>query len=53
MTAGFERFDPSPSGSYRLVLTYDDPSQARGKGSADSDIVEVSYLDIVHDDRVV
>jgi uncharacterized protein YndB with AHSA1/START domain len=53
MTARFERFDPSPGGSYRLALTYNDPSQARGKSSADSDIVEVRYLDIVHDDRVV
>lgn len=53
MTATFERFDPRPGGSYRLILTYDDPTGAPGKSSADSDIVEVRYLDIVPDARVV
>jgi uncharacterized protein YndB with AHSA1/START domain len=54
MTARFERFDPSPGGSYRLVLTYADPAAApRGKSSADSDIVDVRYLDIVPSNRVV
>ena len=28
MTARFERFDPTPGGSYRLVLTYVDPAGA-------------------------
>jgi uncharacterized protein YndB with AHSA1/START domain len=53
MTARIERFDPTPGGSYRLVLTYTDPVAARGKSSADSDIVEARYLDIVPNDRVV
>jgi uncharacterized protein YndB with AHSA1/START domain len=53
MTARFERFDPTPGGSYRLVLTYTDPRGAPGKSSTGSDIVEVRYLDIVPDDRVV
>jgi len=53
MTGRFERFDPRPGGSYRLVLTYADPAAARGKTSADSDVVEVRYVDIVPDDRVV
>ena len=53
MTATFERFDPRPGGSYRLLLTYDDPTDARGKTSTDSDIVEVRYLDIVPNARVV
>jgi len=53
MTGTFERFDPRPGGSYRLVLTYDDPSGAPGKSSADSDIVEVRYLAIERDARVV
>jgi uncharacterized protein YndB with AHSA1/START domain len=53
MTGTFEQFDPRPGGSYRLVLTYDDTSGARGKSSADSDIVEVRYLAIVPDARVV
>lgn len=53
MTARFERFDPRPGGSYRLVLTYADPADSRGKSSADSDIVETRYVDIVPNVRVV
>jgi len=53
MTARFERFDPRPGGSYRLVLTYVDPAAARGKSSADSDVVETRYVDIVPNVRVV
>jgi uncharacterized protein YndB with AHSA1/START domain len=53
MTATFERFDPRPGGSYRLILVYEDPTDAPGKSSVDSDVVEVRYLDIVPDDRVV
>jgi uncharacterized protein YndB with AHSA1/START domain len=53
MTARFERFDPTPGGSYRLVLTYADPTDARGKSSAESDIVEARYVAIVPGDRVV
>jgi uncharacterized protein YndB with AHSA1/START domain len=53
MTARFERFDPTPGGSYRLVLMYTAPTDPRGKSSADSDIVEARYIDIVPDDRVV
>ena len=53
MAARFERFDPTPGGSYRLVLTYADAAGARGKSSADSDVVEARYVEIVPDDRVV
>jgi uncharacterized protein YndB with AHSA1/START domain len=53
MIASFERFDPRPGGSYRLVLTYVDASRAPGKATADSDIVEARYLDIVPGVRVV
>jgi len=53
MTARFERFDPTPGGSYRLVLTYADPTDSRGKSSSGSDIVEARYVDIVRNDRVV
>jgi uncharacterized protein YndB with AHSA1/START domain len=53
MTARFERFDPRPGGSYRLVLTYADPADAVPKSSADSDIIEARYVDIVPNDRIV
>jgi uncharacterized protein YndB with AHSA1/START domain len=53
MTARFEQFDPRPGGSYRLVLTYTDASRGTGKATADSDIVEARYVDVVPDVRVV
>lgn len=53
MTASFERFNPVRGGSYRLELTYTDPAGAPGKSSADSDVVEVHYLDIAPNVRVV
>jgi len=53
MTARFERFDPTPGGSYRVVLTHVDPTGSPGKTSADSDVVEVRYVDIVLDEHVV
>ena len=53
MSATFERFDPRPGGTFRLVLTYDDPPDVGGKSTPDSDVVEARYLDIVPDVRVV
>src|SRR6478735_7262952 len=42
-----------PGGSYRLVLTYAAASGARGKATADSDIVEARFVDVVPGVRVV
>ena len=53
MSGRFERFDARPGGSYRLVLTYDDPATARGKTTADSDVVEARFVDVVPGQRVV
>jgi uncharacterized protein YndB with AHSA1/START domain len=53
MSGRFERFDARPGGSYRLVLTYADPSGAPGKATADSDIVETRFVDMVPGQRVV
>jgi uncharacterized protein YndB with AHSA1/START domain len=53
MTGRFERFDPVPGGSYRLILTYVDPAGAGAKSSADSDIVEARFVDIVRNNRVI
>jgi len=53
MIGRFERFDARPGGSYRMVLTYADASGAPGKATADSDIVEARFLDIVPGERVV
>jgi len=53
MSGRFERFDARPGGSYRLVLTYDDASTAPGKATADSDITEARFVEIVPGVRVV
>lgn len=53
MSARFERFDPRPGGSYRLVLSHADASGAPGKTAPDSDVVEARYVEIVPERRVV
>jgi uncharacterized protein YndB with AHSA1/START domain len=53
MTGRFERFDARPGGSYRMVLTYGDASGSPGKATADADIVEARFVDIVPLLRVV
>ena len=53
MTASFERFDPRPRGSYRLVLSYAEATRAQGKVAGDTDIVEARFVDVVPNVRVV
>ena len=55
MSAAFERFDPRPGGSYRLVLTYAyaDRASARGKSTTDADVVEARFVELVPGVRVV
>ena len=53
MSGRFERFDPRPGGSYRMVLTYVDAPTSGGKATSDSDIVDVRFVDIVPGVRVV
>lgn len=53
MTATIERFDARPGGSYRMVLRLRDPSASRGKTTADTDVVEGRFIDIVPGVRVV
>lgn len=52
MTGRFERFDARPGGSYRLVLTYDD-APGSGKTSAEADVVEARFVEVVPPVRVV
>jgi uncharacterized protein YndB with AHSA1/START domain len=51
MTGRFEHADIRPGGSYRLVLSYDEPGS--GKSTDDSDIVDVRILDVVPGERLV
>ena len=53
MTAKFEQFDLRHGGSYRMVLTYRDAPASGGKTTADSDVVEARFIDIVPGERVV
>jgi uncharacterized protein YndB with AHSA1/START domain len=53
MSGRFERFDLRPGGGYRLVLTYVDASSAPGKATAESDIVEARFIEIIPGVRVV
>ena len=53
MSGRFERFDLRPGGSYRLVLTYSETAASQGKASAESDIVEARFVEIVPGVRVV
>jgi uncharacterized protein YndB with AHSA1/START domain len=53
MSGRFERFDPRPGGSYRMILTYADASVASGKTTADADIVEARLVDLVPGVRIV
>lgn len=52
MSGRFERFDARPGGSYRLVLTYADAAVAHGKASADTDVVEARFVDLIPGVRV-
>jgi uncharacterized protein YndB with AHSA1/START domain len=53
MSGRFERFDARPGGGYRLVLTHGHASPDAGKATADSDIVEARFVDLVPNVRVV
>lgn len=53
MAGHFEHWDLRPGGGYRMVLTYEDPSLAPGKASADTDVVEARFVAIVPGERVV
>jgi uncharacterized protein YndB with AHSA1/START domain len=53
MHGRFEEFDMREGGSYRLVLTYEDASDAPGKTSADSDVSTTRIVQIVPGERVV
>lgn len=53
MSGRFEHFDARSGGSYRLVLTYDDPSSGSGKATGSSDVVDVRFIDIDAGSRIV
>ena len=52
MTGRVEELDPRPGGVFRMVLTYADPTGARGKSSADSDVVDARFVEVVPGTRL-
>jgi uncharacterized protein YndB with AHSA1/START domain len=53
MTGRFDRYDARPGGGYRMVLTYADDHAPAGKATADSDVVESRFVELVPGVRVV
>jgi uncharacterized protein YndB with AHSA1/START domain len=53
MSGRVEGFDPREGGTYRMILTYEEPDHSSGKTSGNSDIVEGRFLELVPDKRVV
>lgn len=53
MTARFENFEARPGGGYRAVLTWVDPFYTGGKTDAGSDVVDVRFVELVRDRKVV
>jgi len=52
MSGRMTQFDPRPGGSYRMILTYDDPA-VPGKAGDNTDIAVVHYVELVPDRRIV
>lgn len=53
MTARVEHFDARTGGAYRLVLTYQDATDAPGKSSANEDVVEGRFIEVTPGVRLV
>ena len=49
-TAEIRAFEPWPGGAFSLVLTF---SQAAGKSSANSDVVEARFVELAPGERIV
>jgi uncharacterized protein YndB with AHSA1/START domain len=53
MTGRVERFDARTGGTYRIALTYDDPTDAPGKTTDAEDIVEGAFVEVLPGVRLV
>ncbi len=52
MTAQLERYDLRVGGGYRMVLTFVAGSSDAGKSTADSDVVEATFVELAENERV-
>lgn len=50
MTGRIEQFEPQVGGTYRMVLTYEQPAQ--GKTTQNSDAVEGRFVELIQDRRI-
>jgi uncharacterized protein YndB with AHSA1/START domain len=53
MTGRIERFDPAVGGGFRMVLSYLDPREGRGKSTDADDVTEVEFAELVPNERAV
>ena len=53
MNAKLLSFEPRVGGGYRMMLTYLDPATANPKSSADSDVIEARFVELVPDEMIV
>ena len=53
MRATFHSFDARVGGGYRMSLHYEKPPSGGGKSTADTDVVDVEFVELVPNQRVV
>jgi len=53
MTAKIFRFDPRPGGGYRMAFVYDGAEVSQGKSSANADIFEGRFVELIPDEKIV
>lgn len=53
MTAKIFHFDPRPGGGCRMAFIYDDAKVGEGQSTADADIFEVRFVELVPDEKIV
>jgi uncharacterized protein YndB with AHSA1/START domain len=52
MHGSLETFEPRTGGGYRLTLTYEH-DEGRGKTTSNTDVVNVEFVELVPDERIV
>ena len=53
MKTRIDQFEPHEGGSYRMILTYENPEEAHGKSSQNADVVEGKFVELVPGKRIV
>lgn len=53
MTAKILEFDPRPGGIYKMAFIYSETDHGRGKSTADADIFEGRFVELVPDELIV